>query len=284
MESKLLVTSGKTSKQWVALRLPTVLGRGRGAGLTVRHPLISRRHCELFEQDGLLMLRDLGSLNGTMIQGRRVALAPLPPGAEFTIGPLTFQAQYEYGGDLANVPPAQFLDAPGTREVVGDEAAAADEELPESLAVEGPPVPARPDIADSQPEIPVLPMYLADAEEGIDFVEPLENPEVVAVPGKKQPDQGSGATVARAQPESGVESIMPVVVIPEEEQPSAERAPAGRAKAPQPSQAAEAPEVPVDPRPAAKKKEAWRSPTEGSPGKDLPGEDEQFDSFLDGLQ
>ena len=93
MEATLLVTGGKTDTQAVVLRLPTVLGRGREAGLTVPHPLVSRRHCELFEQGGLLMLRDLGSLNGTMIHGRRVALAPLPPGAEFTVGPLTFQAE-----------------------------------------------------------------------------------------------------------------------------------------------------------------------------------------------
>ena len=53
----------------VALRLPTVLGRGRERRPDGAAPLISRRHCELFEQDGLLMLRDLGSLNGTMVAG-----------------------------------------------------------------------------------------------------------------------------------------------------------------------------------------------------------------------
>jgi predicted component of type VI protein secretion system len=161
MESKLLITSGTTSQRWVALRLPTVLGRGREASLTVPHPLISRRHCELFEQDGLLMLRDLGSLNGTMVEGRRVALAPLPPGAEFTVGPLTFQAHYEYEGDPAAIPPAQFLDEPRPSvqpSIEGEAASAAEEELPEFLAVEGPAASPAPDIADSQPEIPVVPV------------------------------------------------------------------------------------------------------------------------------
>jgi predicted component of type VI protein secretion system len=166
METKLLITSGTADKRWVALRLPTVLGRGREASLTVPHPLISRRHCELFEQDGLLMLRDLGSLNGTMVGGRRVALAPLPPGAEFTVGPLTFQAHYEYEGDPEAIPPAQVLDEPqpGAKpSSEGEAASAAEEELPEFVPVEGPVASPAPDIADSQPEIPVVPVQKKEA-------------------------------------------------------------------------------------------------------------------------
>ncbi|MBU4399812.1 MAG: FHA domain-containing protein, partial [Planctomycetes bacterium] len=94
----------------VALKLPTVIGRGREAGLTVAHPMISRRHCELFEADGLLMVRDLGSLNGTVIDGRRIKESPLPPEGKFAIGPLTFRAQYEYEGDLNALPEAVLAD------------------------------------------------------------------------------------------------------------------------------------------------------------------------------
>jgi pSer/pThr/pTyr-binding forkhead associated (FHA) protein len=96
----LLVVDGNTTRRRVVLKLPCVLGRSRQADVTVAHPLISRRHCELSETDGLLMLRDLASLNGTMIGGRRVTTAPLLPDAEFTIGPLTFRVRYEYDGDL----------------------------------------------------------------------------------------------------------------------------------------------------------------------------------------
>jgi pSer/pThr/pTyr-binding forkhead associated (FHA) protein len=110
MNAKLVVVIGKTTKREVSLRLPTVLGRSREADVTVAHPLISRRHCEISEANGLLMLRDLGSLNGTMIEGRRVESAPLLPSAEFTIGPLTFRVFYEYDGDLESLPPTQFID------------------------------------------------------------------------------------------------------------------------------------------------------------------------------
>jgi len=104
MEAKLIVVGGKASKGALSLKLPTIIGRSREARLTIAHPMISRRHCELFEVDGLLMIRDMESLNGTLVDGQRIKEAPLPPDAEFTIGPLTLRAQYEYAGDLATLP------------------------------------------------------------------------------------------------------------------------------------------------------------------------------------
>jgi predicted component of type VI protein secretion system len=104
MELKLFVVSGKANKGSVTLRTPVVIGRSRQAELTVAHPMISRRHCEIFEVGGLLMIRDLGSLNGTMVEGQRIQESPLCPGNEINLGPLTFRAEYQYTGDLASVP------------------------------------------------------------------------------------------------------------------------------------------------------------------------------------
>src|SRR5208283_5234856 len=110
MNAKLLLLVGRTIKRQVALKLPCVVGRSRNAEVTVTHPLISRRHCEISEDNGLLMLRDLASLNGTMIGGRRIDSAPLLPGDEFTIGPLTFRVLYDYVGDVGSVPAPRFYD------------------------------------------------------------------------------------------------------------------------------------------------------------------------------
>lgn len=44
------------------------------------------------------MLTDLGSLNGTFCRNRRIQHAPLLPDDQFSIGPLTFKIEYEYGG------------------------------------------------------------------------------------------------------------------------------------------------------------------------------------------
>ncbi|MCE5303553.1 MAG: FHA domain-containing protein [Planctomycetaceae bacterium] len=106
MKAFLLVVGGKASKKKIGLKLPLVIGRGRDAGLKIGHPMVSRHHCELFETDGLLMVRDCGSLNGTLIDGRRIKESPLLPDAEFTIGPLTFRAEYDYAGDRQKLPAA----------------------------------------------------------------------------------------------------------------------------------------------------------------------------------
>ena len=110
MEVKLLVVNGQANKRAVSLNVPAVLGRSRKAGLTVAHPMVSRQHCELYVQDGLLMIRDLGSTNGTLVTDRRVQLAPLLPDSEFMIGPFKFRAEYEYDGDVDDVPATVFLD------------------------------------------------------------------------------------------------------------------------------------------------------------------------------
>ena len=111
MEATLTVIGGKTSKRTITLRkLPTVIGRGKEARLTIAHPMVSRRHCELSEKGGLLMVRDLGSLNGTLVGGRRIKEAPLPPGGEFSIGPLSFCAQYQYDGDRKSLPPTVWAE------------------------------------------------------------------------------------------------------------------------------------------------------------------------------
>ncbi|MGA2256266.1 MAG: FHA domain-containing protein [Thermoguttaceae bacterium] len=185
MNVKLLVVIGKTIKRQVAMKLPAVVGRSRTADVTVSHPLISRRHCEISEDNGLLMLRDLASLNGTMIGGRRIALAPLLPDSEFTIGPLTFRVLYEYDGDLESVPATCFVDG-----VEGaDEAGPAD---PASVGVKEPSIskldetlPAKParksesseivipnftDLADADPEAVLPARSLAPTQESPPFV------------------------------------------------------------------------------------------------------------------
>ncbi len=43
----------------------------------------------------MLVVRDNGSLNGTIIEGHRIQEAVLKPGDRLLIGPLTFEAQYE---------------------------------------------------------------------------------------------------------------------------------------------------------------------------------------------
>ncbi|NDK30037.1 FHA domain-containing protein [Streptomyces sp. TR1341] len=70
-------------RAWQAERLPKLLlpgpahtrlriGRDPGNGLRLTHETVSRVHAELSRQGGLWILRDLGSTNGTTVNGRRV--------------------------------------------------------------------------------------------------------------------------------------------------------------------------------------------------------------------
>ena len=95
MNVKLIVVGGKTNKGEVSPVIPLIIGRSRDAGLTVAHSQISRQHCELFEADGRLKVRNLDSMNGTFVDKRRIAEAPLPPGAILSVGPLSFRVDYE---------------------------------------------------------------------------------------------------------------------------------------------------------------------------------------------
>ncbi len=105
MEVRLTIVGGKANRKVVTLQLPAIIGRSREANLTIAHPMVSRRHCELFEMQGLVRIRDLGSLNGTLVGGKEITEAPLRPNDEFSIGPLTFRVEYDYGGDVTVVAP-----------------------------------------------------------------------------------------------------------------------------------------------------------------------------------
>jgi pSer/pThr/pTyr-binding forkhead associated (FHA) protein len=101
VDAKLVVVGGETQTRQYDLALPTIIGRSRTTDLTLGHPLVSRHHCEVFEADGMLMVRDLGSLNGTFLGDTRIAEQPMPvkSGDLITVGPVTFRAVY--GGSRA---------------------------------------------------------------------------------------------------------------------------------------------------------------------------------------
>lgn len=96
MDAKLVVVGGNATKGEVKLKLPMTIGRDKRAGLCIAHPMVSRVHCTLFESDGMLMLRDNNSANGTFINDQRVRnQATIMPGDKLTVGPLTFVAIYK---------------------------------------------------------------------------------------------------------------------------------------------------------------------------------------------
>ncbi len=95
LNAKLVVVGGDVKTTEINLKLPSTIGRGRGTSIVLPHPLISRQHCELYEAGGQLMVRDLGSLNGTFVNNQRITESPIAPGELLTVGTVTFRAVYE---------------------------------------------------------------------------------------------------------------------------------------------------------------------------------------------
>ena len=67
----------------------SVLGRSRDADVQIEDPNVSRRHVEIVQEGSVYWVVDLGSTNGTEVNGRRVQRAQLDDGSTFTIGETT---------------------------------------------------------------------------------------------------------------------------------------------------------------------------------------------------
>jgi hypothetical protein len=63
-----------------------VIGRSPDCALTLADPTVSRRHAELRRESGRWVVADLGSSNGTRVNGWRVRRATLGSGDELMLG------------------------------------------------------------------------------------------------------------------------------------------------------------------------------------------------------
>ena len=91
MDVKLTIYSDDKQYFSHAVKLPCVIGRARQCGVSIVHPLVSRQHCEIYEEKGQVYVRDLGSLDGTIFQGVRIGRGVhVPYGSAFSIGGVFF--------------------------------------------------------------------------------------------------------------------------------------------------------------------------------------------------
>jgi pSer/pThr/pTyr-binding forkhead associated (FHA) protein len=114
-----------------------LIGRQEDCDLRLDHKSVSKMHCVLVKTDGLLLLRDLGSTNGTRVNGTRVRRAALLPNDKVSVA--NFHFRVLFGSALASSEQAdqtQRIDPKELDKLTGKVVAAAD--APSDIEVEHP--------------------------------------------------------------------------------------------------------------------------------------------------
>lgn len=88
----------------------TVVGRRDYCDVVIDDPSLSKRHCVLVKTDGLLVIRDLATTNGTKVKGQKIRWAALLPEDRISFGRCKFRVYL--GPDNVPAPSERAADAP----------------------------------------------------------------------------------------------------------------------------------------------------------------------------
>jgi predicted component of type VI protein secretion system len=177
----------------------TSVGRHDDCWIRIKSSQVSRRHCEIFESGGKLTIRDLGSSNGTYVNGKRVlGQQLLTPGDELTLGAVTLRV-----AKLGQAPAARPAPGPLAKPKAGDtavvEAIPADDEE-EEFEME---------FEQDEPEVELDVIPLADDEPVVPAAK--SGPKTAKQGNAAQPAAGKKSgpepAAAKAQDDHGDEAI-----------------------------------------------------------------------------
>lgn len=142
MQVKLKVLQGSQAGKEIAIPGDSfVIGRSSGCHLRPRSDLISRRHTEIAIEDGVVVVRDLGSRNGTYVNGERLeGDHKVKVGDQLRVGRLEFEILIDHSVGGRKRPKVESVKEAATRTVAdrgqGDEISSWLEEADEMERVE----------------------------------------------------------------------------------------------------------------------------------------------------
>src|SRR5262245_53856462 len=90
------------------LKTKLLIGRRESCDISLRFPNVSSHHCELELINGYWRIRDLGSRNGTKVNGIRIESTWLLPGDQLSVAKHSYEVRYSANGE---VPSAEVEDA-----------------------------------------------------------------------------------------------------------------------------------------------------------------------------
>ena len=83
----------------------TTIGRREDCDLRIAVNDVSRKHCQILLEDGELTVIDLGSSNGTFVNGQRIQKYALTAGDTLQVGPVAFVVQIDGEPELTSARP-----------------------------------------------------------------------------------------------------------------------------------------------------------------------------------
>ncbi len=166
----------------------TSLGRHDDCIIRIKSSQVSRKHCEILEAGGTLTVRDLGSSNGTFVNGKRIlGQQGLKVGDELTVGSVTLRVATLGQPVAASHPPTG---KPGDTAVV-EAVAVEDEEEFEIEFDEGEP--------DATADIEAIPLADVGEAPAPAPAAPKKAAEKAAAPAAEKPAAKKGEDDAVAQ-------------------------------------------------------------------------------------
>jgi len=89
--SVVIVVGPGAGQEYPLKKAVSVVGREKGVDILLPDTAVSRRHAAIDAAGGVFRLKDLGSTNGTLLNGKRIRESAIRHGDRFQVGNTTLQ-------------------------------------------------------------------------------------------------------------------------------------------------------------------------------------------------
>jgi hypothetical protein len=135
MDVKLKVLEGaKTGAKIAIKKSEFVIGRSQSCNLCAGSSAISRQHCAILRDETRVAIKDLGSRNGTLVNGKKIeGEVELTTGDEIVVGPLKFLITITPGIQNAKKPEVKSVAEAVVRASEASKSSVGDEDISQWL-------------------------------------------------------------------------------------------------------------------------------------------------------
>jgi len=116
--SLVMFRAGSEPRSFALHKDVTVLGRREDCDLRIPIADVSRKHCRIVVSGPMASVEDMGSSNGTFVNGRKIhGEMELEPGDSLQIGPIVFVVQMDGDPEIDQMRPTIITQEPSEPEL-----------------------------------------------------------------------------------------------------------------------------------------------------------------------